>query len=59
MLVPIALPALFTANFDTYFLLFSLEMEAALTLAVAFAARTAEALTPGGWQAGARLVRSC
>ena len=48
MLVPIALPALFTANFDTYFLLFSLEMEAALTLAVAFAARTAEALTPGG-----------
>ena len=48
MLIPIALPALFTANFDAYFLLFSLEMEAVLTLAVALAARTAEALTPGG-----------
>ena len=48
MLIPITLPGLFTANFDTYFLLFSLEMEAVLTLAVALAARTAEALTPGG-----------
>jgi len=48
MLIPVALPALFTTNFDTYFFLFSLEMEAVLTLAVALAARTAEALTPGG-----------
>ena len=47
MLVPIVAPALLTANFETYFLLFCLEMEAALTLAVALAAAAAEALTPG------------
>lgn len=47
MLLPAVVPALFTANFDTYFLLFSIEMEAMLTIAAALAVWTADALTPG------------
>jgi len=47
MLVPAVVPALFTSNFETYFLLFCIEMEAMLTIAVALAVRTADALTPG------------
>lgn len=47
MLLLAVVPALFTANFETYFLLFSVEMEVMLTIAVALAVRTADALTPG------------
>ena len=47
MLVPAVVPALFTSNFETYFLLFCIEMEAMLTVAVALAVRTADGLTPG------------
>ena len=47
MLLAAVIPALFTSDFDTYFLLFCLEMEAALTIAVVLAVRTADTLTPG------------
>ena len=56
MLVPAVVPALFTSNPDVYFLLFSLEMEAMLTIAVALAVATADAVTPGS---GRRALAQC
>lgn len=53
MLAPVVAPALLTSNFETYFFLFSLEMEAMLTIAVAFAVATAEAMAP---KAGGRAL---
>ena len=47
MLLSAVVPALFTTNFETYFLLFCIEMEVMLTIAVALAVWTADALTPG------------
>ncbi len=47
MLVLILLPALLTKNFSTFHFLFSLEMEALLTLSVYFAVKTADRMKPG------------
>ena len=47
MLIAALLPAAVTSDLDRYGLLFSVEMEVFLTLAVVLAVRSAEALTPG------------
>jgi Glycosyltransferase family 87 len=47
MMIAALAPALVTGDPDTYFRLFSLEMEAVLTLAVLLAVRTADRLKPG------------
>jgi Glycosyltransferase family 87 len=47
MMIAVLPPALVTRDAETYFRLFALEMEAALTLAVWLSLRTAERLRPG------------
>ena len=51
MMAAALLPSLMTGDEDAYFRLFALEMEAALTLAVWLAARTADRLKPGAGDA--------
>ena len=51
MMAAALLPAVFTHDQETYVRLFALEMEAALTLAVFLAARTADRLRPGAGEA--------
>jgi hypothetical protein len=51
MLAPILLPSLFTSDRNTYFIIFSLEMEFFLTLAVYFSVRTADLLGVDGSRA--------
>jgi hypothetical protein len=47
MMIPALAPALITSDGNTYFWLFNLEMELALTLAVWLAVRTTDRLSPG------------
>ena len=56
MLAPILLPSLFTSDRNAYLIIFSLEMEFFLTLAVYFSVRTADLLGVDGTRALAQAI---